>query len=355
MKRYRYCMASVLLCLCLFFGGVSTAKAEETVSQNEASDSYSVSDDNIRDEDDVSGNDTEEVSENETPQITIACNVSDRTGRGAVVSISADSTGSYIALIQAENKAAGVRKTLYKSLGTDGDKDARHVDIEFKITADGTYIFYAYDSEVNVDKGKITISGITKPELSVYADEAEENRRSGEREIPYATKGEDDILHRTLILGGGGDQSTDPADKAGQSYTVKSGNTEGDSDEPGTDEKYGSWSMLKVRDKKDEYKAWYEPYTDTGETAAPPQPIENILDLSDYEVTFFSEELLNEPEGVLGETEAPVMTIGGGLKSAGEDDNIADMDNNNPVILTGIIVFVIILIMLLAAFKLMKW
>ena len=91
---------------------------------------------------------------------------------------------------------------------------------------------------------------------------------------------------------------------------MRSGSGDREEDRQGLLEKYNGWSMLKTKNRKTYVRAWYEPFTDTGEPARRPQPLENIIDLSDYDVSLFNmdtPDIPDAPGDLSGLSEEPAM------------------------------------------------
>ena len=239
----------------------------------------------------VSGN---EVSGNETPSaggdtgkgISVKCTGISHRGHTAVVSIAAECTGGDIALIQVENSRAGVRKTLYRP-------EVASKSLDFMVTANGSYVFYAYDTNGNTDSCRVNIYDLKTGSIDDYLRRAQENRKAGIRSTAAEEeewKKRDDKPARVIfggVSGAAGTVRKTAGSLPGKRYTVRSGNGNRNTDGQASTEKYSDWSMLKKKNRRADTKAWYEPYTDTGEPVVRPQPLENIIDLSDYETDLF--------------------------------------------------------------------
>lgn len=385
MRKYRLSAMAFILCVTLLFTNTVRAYAESvsgnetgdsgesgTVSDNESDSSESGSDSgnggvSENGSGSTSGNDPGSVSEDQVYEISISCNLAGKTKRTVLISVSAKSKGSGVALIQAENEKAGIRKTIYKRadegvyrVNPEGEYDDA-VDLKFTLTSNGSYIFYAYDGKGNMDSVSFTASDMERRDISYYLELAELNRKESDTgDRSQDEDGDYPLYLGTAFIGGGGTDADSYPAKAydsRQGYVVRSGDGSGDDTEPSASDKYKDWSMLKSRDKGSDFRSWYEPYALSGDNARP-QPLENVLNLSDYETDLFKAEHRAESDGVLGESASPAD--GGGksgfpdLKFSRPDDNIGGMNDSNRIIIIGVIVFIIILIMLLAGLLLMR-
>ena len=393
MRKYRLSTMAFILCVMLLFtdtlrsyadsisgNGAGGSDEPGAVSDNESGngESGSASGNGVVPENgsgSASGNEPGSVSEDQIYEIVISCNLVSKTKRKVGILISAESKGSGVALIQAENERAGIRKTIYKIAdkdidpvrpSEDGNDDA--VDVKFTLTANGSYIFYAYDEKGNMDLMRLSVSDIERRDISAYLELAERNRMESETGTYDDSQNEDGaytLKLGTAYIGGGGtdtDSDREKAYRSGQGYIVRSGDGSGTDTETAASGKYKDWSMLRNREKRSDFRAWYEPYALSGDNIKP-QPLENVLDLSDYETDLFNadyreEEEEGEGEGVLGESASPYEDGDKGgfldLKFSRPDDNIESMNDSNRIIIIGIIIFIIILVMMLTAFMLMR-
>ncbi|MBQ9606069.1 MAG: hypothetical protein IJV16_02685 [Lachnospiraceae bacterium] len=352
MKRIKYYhnMITILCAASLLCSNV-LAYADEAVSDNSISGN-SISGNSI------SENETPSVSEDVITGVSVSCtNEYRKKGRTAIISISANSTGGGIALIQVRNVLAGVRKTLYRSDDMTEDKEADRKNLTFPVTANGSYEFFIYDTNGNSDSCRCFVKDITSDSLDYYLSKAEDNRQNSTRtyyDIENDQDSKEEKLFGTVVFGGSGGTGDVRTGNTGERNYVVSSIGEDRSEERTASEKYGDWSMLRAKESNSGIKAWYEPYTDDGEPAQRPQPMENIIDLSDYGVELFKTEVIRDTEDVLGETKAPERPADPDLKFDRPDDNIDNMNDNNRIIIIGIIIFIIILVMLIIAFLLLK-
>ncbi|MBO5551737.1 MAG: hypothetical protein J5966_07235 [Lachnospiraceae bacterium] len=279
---------------------------ENEVSQNEVSQ-------NEVSENGVSENETPAVSDNKTGKLTVSCDVISYKGRSAVVSISADCTGGGIALIQSENTGAGVKKTLYRAEKPEKGLERDSKSIDFPITANGSYAFFAYDTNGNSDSCRLHIHKLKEVSADEYIVRARENRRESTRSIDIKKAEEEEkngSRSGTVTFGGGRGTGASHASASGRNYSVRSGSGDREEDRQSLLEKYSGWSMLKTKNRKADVRAWYEPFTDTGEPARRPQPMENIIDLSDYDVSLFNmdtPDIPDAPGDLSGLSEEPAV------------------------------------------------
>ncbi|MCR5774683.1 MAG: hypothetical protein K6G42_06320 [Lachnospiraceae bacterium] len=354
MKRNNLLLFVMLLGLLLNLILPSVAYAEETVSVSggageggsessgtEGSDTGGAGTGSTGE---VSGNDPSSVSEDELSKITIVCNTFHDGNSGVGVKVNVDSVGSGISLIQAENIAVGIRKTLYGPKEISADINEDHAEAKLRITANGVYMFYAYDGKAVSDTCEVRISDIPGAGFQERIEEAEKNRNGStvntsgidtdDGSGDDGDGGDDDRgtegnFSGSVILGGAGQSGAIPSSAGIRDYTVKSRDDRERSDLLKAGEKYSGWSLLNRVGDKGDLKAWYGTDYDLtkGGSETDRGPLYNVMDLSDYETGVFSRELSVAGEKTEVGTEDP-ESLNRDLKSLREDDNIANAGKN---------------------------
>ncbi len=310
-----------------------------TVSENTISDN-TVSEDTVSDNK-ISGN---EVSGNqpaveEISRIEISPGIIKKDSGAAVIEACVESTGSYIDLVQAENASAGIKKELFRAYGASGEK---YMLFRMRTKSNGNYIFYASDTKGNMARCEVKVRGITKQSFSGYEERAAEN----------ASKGR--IIHDPEPVIFGKRSSADNKNaKSGKNYLTKS-RDERQIKEESDSEKYGNWSLLKEKDKRDDFKAWYEPLTGADDEGGSLGKKDSINDLSDYGIKLFRTDVLKNAGSQDKTGKNRYAEALPDLKFRHPDDNINGMENNNTIMIIGIILFIIILLMIAGALLLLK-
>ena len=366
MNKYYHNILSIIIIagILLLLLGNNGAYAGETLSGNSVSENKvsenGISENGVSDNA-VSDNDAPSDSGNVTDKVTVSITGISAMRDAAIVSISADCNGGGIALIQTENVLAGVRKTLYRAGNMEKDTREDSKCLDFRVTANGSYMFYAYDTKGNYDSCRAEIHELVRQTMDEYQERAAENQKKSTKQIS-AGEGMGDRYpergYRTVKLGG----ETKAAGYitegfTGSEYKVRSGEGGDASGEPEVPEKYGDWGMLKTKNRKKDIKAWYEPYTDTGEPVSKPQSLENVIDLSDYEAELFRPDITGVPgssgyvpegQGESAESKEPelIFTI--------PDANIDHGNREGQAIDIWIMVFIAVLLILFAALVLFR-
>ncbi len=212
------------------FPGGGTVALADNVSEN--SGAYTVSSDSL--------------SDNEAPQIDISL-------KGRSVLIHAADSGTGVALIQAENAAVGIRKTLYQSVNMH-DETAEAV---LKITANGRYRIYAYDGAGNAAAESVEIADIVKPDIERYRLEAEDNMNSHfeKSNSSYDGLDKEPVYEEPARFGGDPSGASYGGFKSEGGYTWRSASGNSASAESGS---YSDWSMLKKKENKVPGRVWSE-------------------------------------------------------------------------------------------------
>ena len=342
MRRYGLILI-MMIGLSFFAGGVCSVYAEETLpgEGREVTAEENAENENKREEvpeGGVSGNAVSEgtvsgdtVSQNETePEDVSSIEITDAFAEdedGSVLIQAGISCAgsSFIRCVEASNLRAGIRKVLFQA---DGETEEKSLTVRFRTRANGTYVLYAYDTKGNSASLEIRVTDHHRGSFSSYSDEARSNAAEGG--ISPAAAG-------PRIYGGREDKTGDPL-STGQGYSVKSKDQKAD-EEPSFKDKYGQWSLLKEKDKKEDTRAWYEPEVESNEENAI-DPDSGLQGLSDYGVDIFRSSMKRP----LGSTAGSVNKTGAelpDLKFQRSDANIGSMKKSDPAIITGIISFII--------------
>ena len=195
----------------------------------------------------VSGN---SLSDDEAPQI-------DTTLSGNTVRIFASDAGTGIALIQADNAAVGVRKTLYQAEGMQEACLPESGEAKLKITANGTYRIYAYDGAGNVSAENLKVHDITGDDISRYRSEAEDNMASHRDEDRLSSEGDksEPVYDEPARYGGDGTGDYTGGVISDGNYSWKSTSPDRVIKDAGS---YSDWGMLRKKDISVPDRVWSE-------------------------------------------------------------------------------------------------
>jgi hypothetical protein len=216
------------------FPGGGVLAFADNVSEN--SGSYTVSSDSL--------------SDNEAPHIDLSV-------EGGVVAIHATDSGTGVALIQADNAAVGIRKTLYQSENMYETGSSETAEAVLKITANGRYRIYAYDGKGNVTAENVEITDIVKPDIERYRSEAVDNMNSHfeKRDHPYDGSDKEPVYDEPARFGGDPSGNSYGGFKSEGGYIWRSASGSSAFADP---ESYSDWSMLKKKEEKAPERVWSE-------------------------------------------------------------------------------------------------
>lgn len=359
MRRYRLILImSIMICFEFFMGGAGVAFADEEGLGNRPENRAETPENDTvpqeASEGNVSGNDAPEgtVSEDTVSQDSIPVEdvssieitdifADDEDGTVLIQACISCTGSSFIRCVEAANAKAGIRKALFES---DGETEEKSLTVRLRTKAGGTYVFYACDTKGNIDSGEIRVSGHHRGSVSSYSEKAKANAAA-------AAGGSISLINAGPRIYGGADETAPEPVSSGQGYSVKS-KDKAANEEPSYKEKYGQWSLLKEKEKKDDARAWYEPEVEGNEEAVI-DPGSELQDLSDYGVDIFRSSI-KRPSGGTAEKEHKAGAALPDLNFERPDANIGAMKNTDPLIITGIIIFIIIILMAVSALLLLK-